>query len=142
MIEVTDFKPEHIAMIELHEAAEFLLSNPKAALQLGDSKYSFTLMLEGKPVACAGVVEFWHGRGEAWAVMSKACKPYFFQIHNVVKRFLEVCPMRRIEASVSVEFGAGHRWVKALGFKCEAPVRKAFFQDGSDSALYALVRGV
>lgn len=107
---------------------------------LVNAKYSYAIEIGGRLIACAGVVEYWPGRGEAWAILDQNCKKEFLQLHGVVKRFLKVCPVRRIEAAVDTGFRAGHRWVRALGFEMEAQRLKGYRPDGGDCSLYALIK--
>lgn len=85
-------------------------------------------------------MKYWEGRGEAWAIIDDDCKKEFLTIHNFAKRFFEICPLKRIEATVDAGFSPGHRWVKMLGFKLEAPLLKSYLPNGGDSSLYAKVR--
>lgn len=101
------------------------------------TSFAYSVFVDGKLELCGGVTEYWANRGEAWAVLDPNCKAHFLALHHRVKRFLEICPIGRIEAGVELGFEAGHRWVKALGFRLEAPKMEAFFPDGKDAALYA-----
>lgn len=104
-------------------------------------KHAFAAEVEGTAIAAAGLLEYWPGRCEVWAVFDPACKPYFLQIHNAVKRFLRVVYVRRIEAIVETDFTAGHRWVKSLGFKMEAERLRSYTVDGLDVSLYVMIKG-
>lgn len=106
---------------------------------LEKTPYAYSVLVDGKVLMCGGVVEYWKNRGESWAVIDPICKNNFFALHNVAKRFLRICPVRRIEATIEVDFEAGHRWVKALGFELEASCLKAFFPDGKAASLYSRV---
>jgi hypothetical protein len=109
---------------------------------LEKSPHSYTLMTEEdeRVVGCAGVVEYWSGRGEAWAILDTDSRHEFLAMHNTVKRFLDVCPVNRIEAAVDLHFDNGHRWVMALGFRLDAARLRAFFPNGRDASLYSRVR--
>ena len=72
--------------------------------------------------------------------MTGITKRNFLKLHYLAKEYLGGLPIRRLEASVNTGFTAAHRWVKALGFKMEAPRMEAFQIDGSDCALYARVK--
>jgi hypothetical protein len=104
------------------------------------SPYSYTGFESERAVFCAGVIPLWEGSGAAWAIIAQECKADFLALHNCVKRFLAVCPLRRIECTVDADFKPGLRWVKALGFACEAPRMRFHRPDGGDSALFARVR--
>lgn len=142
MIAVVKFKAEHLIGLdangEAKRMAEFTSEMEARALE-GAHSYS---VLEGKRVmACCGVMPLWKGRGYAWAMVSKSCGHAFIELHRAVLRFLDTCPFDRIEAAVDVDFKEGHRWMKLLGFKCEAERARKFSPDGRDASLYARVRG-
>lgn len=111
------------------------------AARLERADHSYTIIVDGDIAAVAGVAEYWPGRAEAWAVLHPSCKKHFFTVHNVVKRFLGICPVTRIEAAVEVGFEQGHRWVRALGFNLENVRARAFLPGGRDASLYAMVKG-
>lgn len=105
-----------------------------------EGPWSFTGRVNGRVVICGGVALYWEGRGEAWAIIDRNVKIEFLRIHRAVQRVLDLCPLRRIEATVDVGFKPGHRWMRMLGFKMEAAVLEAFRPDGRNASLYALVR--
>lgn len=105
-------------------------------------KHSFTVRIENRILACGGIVEYWPGRGEAWAVVDKFCGNDFLIFDRIVRRFLKMAPYRRIEATVPKDFEQGHRWAKMLGFKVEAPTLEGYGFNGEDFSLYAKVKHV
>lgn len=109
-------------------------------LSLEGSGHSYTILLGDRPLLCAGVVEYWKGRGESWAIFDPECRRHFVEIHHIVKKYLDDCPVRRIEAAIQVDFTAGHRWIKALGFKLDAEKLEAFLPNGNDVSLYSMVK--
>lgn len=102
--------------------------------------YSYSIFVDDKICVCGGAVEYWQGRGESWAVIDPEVRHDFVKLHTLTKKFLNECPIRRIEAAVEVDFPAGHRWVKALGFKKEAERLEAFLPNGNAASLYSRVR--
>lgn len=145
MIEVVKYRAEHMKFLKEQPAtaylSEYMSSDADLALESATYAYTAFSKATGKPILCAGVHEYWPGRGEGWAIFDVNCRREFFAVHSAVKRFLSVCPINRIEAAVDVDFEAGHRWVKALGFTLEAPVLKAYRPNGADCSLYALIGG-
>jgi hypothetical protein len=143
MIEVLKFKAEHMAYMKEQQATAYLktYTTPEQDKLLENTLAHTIVSRETKRVLmCAGVVEYWPGRGEAWAIFDEKCKSEFIYIHGAVKKFLEICPVKRIEAAVDIGFEAGHRWVKALGFELEAPLLKSYRPvNGGDVSLYARV---
>jgi hypothetical protein len=142
-MQVDYFKPEDFDEIDPQERQiPFIVKiTPAARAALSMQRFAYTGRLNGKVVFCAGVVELWPGRGEAWAVFDKSLKGDFIKVFHVIRRFLDGCGIKRIETSVDCSFADGHRWMKALDFVCEAPVRKAYGIFGEDTALYARVKG-
>lgn len=134
---------QHLTELQDQGSIEFLRpylqESNKVALAAAQS---FTAIADdGKILFCAGLVEYWAGRAEAWAIFDKKiCKPYFLQIHHAVKRFLNISSTRRIEAAVDIGFKEGHRWALALGFKLDAPLLVAYRPDGGDCSLYSRVK--
>lgn len=142
---MTKVEPLKAADLEhlLAEKARSFLGSPilteNQIMSLEASPYAYTVKVDGKILLCAGVAEYWNGRGEAWAVLHPNTKRNFIAVHNAVKRFLDVCPIDRIEAAVEVDFEPGIRWVCALGFEFEATCKK-FLPGGKSAHLYAKVR--
>ena len=108
--------------------------------RLEKDRYAYTGIEGDRILFCAGVVEYWPERGEAWAIFGQNQRKDFLKIHNAVKRFLNICPLKRIEATVDFDFEAGHRWVELLGFKLEAERMRSYRMDGGDASLYARVQ--
>lgn len=138
---VVPYRAEHLFQLEAQDAQVHISTwiTKNMALQL-ENGISFTGMVDGLPIVCAGVAEQWEGRALAWAYVSKHAQRYFLHVHRAIKRFLETSAFRRIETSVAVDFEQGHRWVKMLGFNREAKRMRAYTPDGEDAALYAWVR--
>lgn len=108
-------------------------------IEKGGRAFTF-LDKETKHIAAsAGVIQYWPGRGEAWAVLDKTSREKFLAMHNCVKRYLDICDLNRVEATVAIDYPEGHRWMKLLGFEVEAPIMKAYRPDGKDCVLYARV---
>lgn len=106
-----------------------------------EAEVSFTALGEdGVPIACAGIIEVGPGRAMVWSYLGALIGREFLLIHRAVKRFIDLAQYRRIEATTDVEFAEGHRWLRMLGFECEAPKMKSYTIDGRDAALYAKVK--
>lgn len=140
MIEVVPYEARHLEELveQPTQAALRGLVSPEQAAAV-EGPLSFTALSAGHPVCCAGVVEYWPGRGESWAFLAADCRQEFRAITAAVRRFLEVCPVRRVEAAVEAGHREGHRWCRLLGFALETPVARAYFPDGGDAALYVRV---
>lgn len=141
-MELIQYKPEHLGNLLEQEATAYLKPylGEGHAEALANLKYAYTMVEGDSVMGCAGLTEYWPGRAETWAILNPECKKHFLAMHNIVKRFLNAVPHRRIEAIVDRSFQAGHRWVKALGFHVEADLLKGYRPDGGDCTLYARVR--
>lgn len=105
-----------------------------------EGKFAFSLLIDGKCTACAGIYEIWDNRGHAWAMLSSNAGDNFLLITRAVKRALSVAHWARIEMDVACDFPAAHRWAKLLGFTCEIARREKFLPDGTAMALYARIK--
>lgn len=140
-MEIVRFKAEHMKEIVEQESQRYLQKyiTEEHALLMEKQKYSYTAIIDNRIVACAGVVEYWKDRGEMWIILDQNCKKEFLKIHNAVKRFLHICPIKRIEAVVDYSFDAAHRWMDLLGFRLEAEKLESYRPDGGDCSLYVRV---
>lgn len=140
-IRVEKLKTEHLQALLDRRARSFIgrMLTESQAQALESCPHSYSMLNGDHVLACAGVTEYWRNRGEAWAVLDPDCKPHFIRVHGAIKRFLDICPITRVEAAVDVSFGPGVRWVNALGFQYEATLRK-FLPDGQDVFFYSRVR--
>lgn len=141
MIQVVPYKAEHLLAISLQEAQWWL----GRYLDYGQAKsleaaQAFTGLVDGRPVICAGVIEIHPGRALSWSYVDRSAGVNFLFIHRAVRRFLELCDYRRIEAEVAFDFEAGHRWIRMLGFELEAPRLRSYLPDGRDCSIYARVK--
>lgn len=144
MIVLEKFQPEHFMQMKEEPSVAPLVPHITAMHldSLVGTAYSYAILNKGsgRVLACAGVAEYWAGRGEAWALLSAGMQSDFIVVTKMVKRFLAVCPLRRIEAAVVVDHAAGHRWTQLLGFQLEAPLLRGYTPQGEDVSLYARVR--
>lgn len=146
MIYPVPFEARHYAATTVHESQEWLSRFATIEnLASLEGPYAGTLMRDGKPLVCGGACPIWENRAMLWAFFdASSCPQDFRTIHGYVKTFLDNLPFRRLEAAVMVDFDAGHRWVRTLGFVCETPLpnrMKAYQADGADCLLYSLVKG-
>ena len=142
MIRVVKAKAEHLFQLKEMGSVKYLedFMTPESCKALEAAPYSFTgFNEEGEILGSFGLNHLWKDRAEAWAFFNLNCKKDFLSIHNGVRRFLDICPYRRVEAIVDYDFQAAHRWVKSLGFTLEAERMKHYIIDGRDASLYARI---
>lgn len=142
MLKIIDFKSEHLQELLKEEAVAYLRPyfSEDVTKAMEDAFYINSIEMNGKIVFSGGVSIYWHGRGEAWAFFDSTCRKNFVPVFRTVRKWLDACPVARIEAAVDVDSEVAHRWVKLLGFKMEAPLLKSFRPDGGDCSLYARVK--
>lgn len=141
-MKIERFKAEHLQALELQDSQTYFKSeflNPDYGEQLAASRWAFTGLVEGRPIACAGVHEIWAGRGVAWALISKDAGKHFFAMHRAALGFMSQCGLRRIEAMIEAGFEPGHRWAKMLGMEQEGLMR-GYSPTGVDYYIYARVK--
>jgi RimJ/RimL family protein N-acetyltransferase len=107
--------------------------------ELSNAGLAWTAEDDGEILGIAGLIVQWENRATAWALVSAGAGKRFVRIHAAVKRFLDVAPFRRIEASVDVGFIEGMRWMEMLGFEYEG-LMVAYRPDGADMLLYARIK--
>lgn len=96
--------------------------------RIAEAGPGYTLLRDGQPVACGGLVYRDKRQAIAWAMIGEEVP--FLRLHRIVQRFLESQDMR-IETYVAEGFRQGHRWAIVLGF-----VREDYQIDGIDGCTY------
>lgn len=77
--------------------------------------------------------------GILWAVLSASAGAHMLAIHRITLRFLDIEPLRRIEATTEDGHTAGCRWLEMLGFQFEGRMR-AYGPGGETHLRYSRVR--
>ncbi len=96
-----------------------------------ESQNSWTGVLDGNPIACAGTIQQWPGRHQAWAYLGKNSGPHMVWITKQVLAHVERVK-GRVEFTVRSDFPIGQRWAKLLGFRIEAPCLVQYGPQGED----------
>lgn len=98
-------------------------------------------VVDGAPIAAAGVVEAWENRAYGWGLIGAQARPYMRQITRATRARLDSLPYRRIEMAVDAGFKQAIQWAFMLGFDCETPEpMKHYTPDGRAAYLFARVR--
>lgn len=141
MIEIVQFQPEHLLALKLQATqatAESWITRDLAD-GLKGCPLAMTALVDGKPVACAGLAEQWQGRAYAWSFLGESAASYFRHIHRAVLAVLAEAKYRRVEMAVDVRDPAAKRWAWHLGFDFEGVARK-WAADGRDVEIWARVK--
>lgn len=139
---IVPFDPEHLKTLQIQAAQAWMSEDllcPDYAAAVAAAGVAFSGVEGQTLVACAGLMYFHKDRAVAWALMSQQAGGHFIKIVRAMRRYLDVCDSRRIEAQVACDFPAGRRLVTMLGFDFEGRMR-GFFPDGRDADLFARVR--
>lgn len=143
MITVTKYKAEHLIYILktglLEECIRPLLSE-ELAKGMEKVEGTVTVLEDEKPILIGGYRLYYPGRAEGWLIIGKPKPTSYPKMVRVIKRYMDINPVRRLEMTVSHEFSHGERWAKLLGFTLECPLLKAFTPDGKNASLYVRVR--
>lgn len=143
MFDLVPYKREHlIPLLDQREnlsVKELFISGTAESLEKSDA---FTLLVNGVPSVCGGVLRYWEGRGQIWCVFNEDFRHNFVPVFRGIKVYLseQLKTYRRIEASIPIDFPKGRRRIEMLGFKLECELAEKFLPDGRSCSLYALVR--
>ena len=139
MIEFVDLTPELLKGIE-PQPAQRMPPDMYAQALAAPTGGAKAALVDGVPIAAAGVLELWPGRGHAWALLSVHAGPHLGAITRAIRRQLEALPLRRIEMAVDAQFPEAVRWAYMLGFECETPEpMRNYLPNGGACYLFARV---
>lgn len=143
MFEVVPYKHDHVLPL-----LEQGINKPLAGFflhglgrQFETRGTAFTGLSAGKVLVCGGIDEIWENRGIVWTIFNEETKQNFLPVFRAFKKFLAASKFRRIEISVPYGFEQGARRARLLGFKLECECARAYLPDGTDCAIYSLVKG-
>ena len=133
-------KAEHVLMmgelVSIHAGSEL---TPEIAVDL--EQIGGTAAIEdGVVLGIAGIMPKWEGSGVAWAWLAKGWRKHARAITEEIKRTLAESEVKRIETAVRVDFSAGHRWAKMLGFELEVSAARKWGPDGETYSIYSMVK--
>lgn len=145
MLEIVPFKTEHIlalrGRLQPMQVAHSEQCTPEFGAQFERLGSTWTALVDGRVIGCAGIITLWTGRGHLWAYLAEDAGRHMVGITRAVRAKLKEVGLPRYEAEVAAGFSEAHRWVRVLGFRCETPDgMQSFFPDGSRGFLYSKVR--
>ena len=140
---VIPFEASHLRLMTVQPSQQEVLQQVSDdCLAVLENTNAYTVVLDGIIVCCAGVVEYYKGRGEAWSYLGADLGSNMVPVYRAIKKYIDTIDVRRVEMTVDVDFEPGHRFAKLLGFELEAPRMKAYDINGRDKALYARIKNV
>jgi len=136
MVSVVPFRRWHLAwLLESGEAKGGQMQFDIDTLLVLEKQNSWTVVVDGDPVACGGTIEQWPGRHTAWTYLNEKSGPYMISVTRTVQD--KLAQIRgRVETTVRCDFNAGHRWMAMLGFRVETERMKAYGPEGEDHTGY------
>lgn len=87
---------------------------------------AFTIVLDGRPIACGGFALYDKSFAECWAFILQT-EHGIVVYRNILKKFREMIEQhkfRRLQALVIDNFESGTKLIEHLGFEHVAPLRK------------------
>jgi hypothetical protein len=136
---VRDFEPEHIKLLDAAGGREIFGPTPFAA------GYEQLLMggwsaFDGDQIIAIGGLSADHDQcATAWAFLLPSTARYMIALTRFAAGVFDRSPFRRIQAHALPTFPPAIRWLEMLGFSREGLLRK-FSPSGHDMLLYSRVR--
>lgn len=127
-----DFKPEHArdilsGRVRDQEAWCDADSSDDWCASLAGRIWAYTLIVDGAPVACVGLVLQPWDKAEAWALLSNAYKSHKLEIYRFIREKLAMAfgqGIVRVQATIDPSYPANIKWIESLGFECEGRLKK------------------
>ena len=80
----------------------------------------FTGAVDGKPIACGGMMIPWDGMGIAWMIVAEDAAWHWIWLSKTTKRIfralVQVHQLHRVEATALVGAPVNQRWLEWIGF--------------------------
>ncbi len=133
------FEPWHLEWLTETTAQAWLGRSRAYAVSIKNGGPAYSAFVGLEVVACAGVIQQWEGRAQAWSLLSVSVPHYARPVFAATKRFLLSYESRRIECTVDPRSAAAKNWARHLGFTYEG-LMQAYTPQGDDMELWALVR--
>jgi len=142
MFKIVQYKHEHVVPLldqKINSGIkDYFLEGPGKDFETRGT--AVTGMLNGEVMVCGAIEKIWDHRGIIWCVFNEKSKHNHISIFRAMKKFLKESAYDRIEVSVACDFAHGRRRVEMLGFKLECERAAKYLPDGTDCAIYSMVR--
>jgi len=116
------FQPADYGRISPQEVLR--VSAPHYASLLHQMGPAITWLLDGQPVAAAGLVTVWPATAEAWTIIgppvSAVARSFHYSVRRTLNLFADVGRYHRIQTYVDASEPRFQRWAESLGFVREA----------------------
>lgn len=135
IIDIVPFEPWHLMQMKLQPSQlslSYTLTMEHGA-SLVNAGPSYSALVGVDVVACFGVIEFWPGRSQAWALMSDFFYLHVKAVHRSVRNIVKSYKVDRLECVVDPRNDKTIRWAEHLGFEYESTMRK--YTPGGDTQI-------
>lgn len=136
---IVELSPELLPLIRLTPESPVGIAAHLPALAVAG--HGWAMLAGGLVVAAGGLVPQWPGRAVAWMLFGEAVRPrHRVAAFHFARAWMdavqsEAKELRRIDCTVPLDFAAGHRYARRLGFKEEA-LFVAYAPDGAAHVQY------
>lgn len=107
------------------------------AMGLKSSGECFTATVNGDPIACIGLINWWEGRRYVWAYLHADVAQYTVALTRAIHRWLKYHGAGRIETAIDPLDEKAIRWAERFGFEREGMMRR--YLENQDMWLYARI---
>jgi len=140
MAELITFKKEHLEIMDIGAREAGLLSAEGSGEALENSSMAFTGIIDGRIIACGGVVVNRYGAGEVWLLPSTRLKDHKLEVCKAIKQWLDGvvvdAGLHRLQSHcIDDDFHAA--WMTFLGFEKEGVLRQ--YIKGTDYAIWGKI---
>ena len=120
---IRPYRPVDYVTLMAGSTALTFVSPTEAALDYGKHP-AFSGFVDDQLAGCAGLVFYWTGVAEAWAVLGDRGRAHGLFVTRGVRRglldLIRLHNLHRVQAKVMAGFEVGQRWITWLGFQEEA----------------------
>lgn len=120
---IIPYEPEHLLSLKFQPGQVATNQTTENARAMALGGIAMTAIADGRPLACAGILELWPGRGMAWAALDADAGRVMVEITRRMRLELARTPFRRVELYAHPTFPAAIRWAHMLGFEFETCMR-------------------
>ena len=108
-----------------------------------EQSMGYTVLDNGKPIVCFGLVKFWPHVAECWLIPDKRMiKKWKFQFHKGSLNFMEEAAkelnLHRIHVTVDKDNPVALKWIRRMKFSDECILTK-YSYSGQDMVMYARI---
>ena len=113
-LDLVPFEVKHLAAIP--RAEPVVSPEPNGAAAVAAASHAYTLLEDGRPVACGGLLRVDETRAIAWAWIGHPGPRALLRTFRAMKAGLEHMRYPQVDAIVVDDWLPGQRWLRLLGF--------------------------